>query len=91
MTARRIDARPQVGFTVDGAAVSAPAGEMLAAALACAGLLPLRRSPRTGAPRGAFCLMGTCQECLVTVDGVPRQACLTSVRAGMDVRLGLLA
>ena len=91
MTAVRIDrgvARPApVAFTVDGAPVSAPEGEPLATALACAGLLALRTSPRAGAPRGAFCYMGVCQECAIYVDGVLRQACLTPVRAGLTVEL----
>ena len=54
-------------------------------ALLCAGRLDVRRSPRTGSPRGAFCMMGVCQECLVRVDGVLRQACLTPVEDGMRV------
>jgi aerobic-type carbon monoxide dehydrogenase small subunit (CoxS/CutS family) len=82
-------ARPDaVTFDVDGASVSAPAGEPLATALATAGLLGLRDSPRNGAPRGAFCHMGLCQECVVSVDGRTVQACLTPVRAGMKVHLG---
>ena len=89
MTAVRIERgviRPaEVTFTVDGEPVSAPEGEPLATALACAGLLTLRASPRAGAPRGAFCFMGICQECAILVDGVLRQACLTPVRAGLVV------
>lgn len=77
-----------VTFAVDGTDVSAPAGEPLATALAAAGLLGLRDSPRGGTPRGAFCHMGLCQECVVTVNGRIVQACLTPVRAGMQVRLG---
>jgi hypothetical protein len=81
--------RPEpVEFTVDGRTLSAPAGEPLASALAAAGLLRLRSSPRAGGPRGAFCFMGVCQECLVRADGVPRQACLTPVVAGMTVETG---
>ncbi|QCK87838.1 (2Fe-2S)-binding protein [Phreatobacter aquaticus] len=77
-----------VTFDVDGVSVSAPAGEPLATALAVAGLLTLRDSPRNGAPRGAFCHMGLCQECVVSVDGRTVQACLTPVRDGMTVNLG---
>ena len=45
------------------------------------------RQARSGAPRGPFCGMGVCFDCLVTVDGRPSQrACLTKVSAGMDVR-----
>lgn len=76
-----------VTFTVDGHAVSAFVGEPLATALATLGHLNLRVSPRDGTPRGAFCFMGVCQECVVHVDGVLRQACLTPVTAGMTVEL----
>lgn len=32
-------------------------------------------------------MMGTCFECLVEIDGEPnRQACLTLVREGMDIK-----
>lgn len=76
-----------VSFTVDGQPASAPAGEPLASSLAILGHLQLRLSPRDGTPRGAFCFMGVCQECVVHVDGVLRQACLTPVTAGMVVEL----
>jgi len=42
-----------------------------------------------GAHRGAggyFCGMGVCQDCLVTVDGLPNvRACMTPVRDGLRV------
>jgi hypothetical protein len=81
---------PVVSFTVDGRQVSAPQGQALAVALAFVGQLQLRLSPTAGTPRGMFCLMGSCQECLVHVDGEPRLACLEPVRAGMRVELDLL-
>lgn len=81
------DGRPIVSIVVDGESLSARAGEPLATALALAGRLRLRASPRAGAPRGAFCHMGVCQECVLHVDGIPRQACLTPVRDGMSVEL----
>jgi D-hydroxyproline dehydrogenase subunit gamma len=43
---------------------------------------------RQNAPRGAFCLMGVCQECVVTVDGTIEQACLVEPLDGMTVTLG---
>ena len=61
------------------------AGETIATALLCAGQLDLRRSPRAGGARGVFCMMGVCQECLIRVDGVVRQACLTPAEDGMRV------
>ena len=74
-------------ISVDGAAVTVCTGEMLAAALFAAGYRRLRDSPRSAAPRGMFCLMGACQECLVRVDGKPVLACQVPVCDGMTVTL----
>jgi D-hydroxyproline dehydrogenase subunit gamma len=76
-----------VAIAVAGATIEARAGEMLAATLMAAGIVGLRRSPHAGTPRGAFCLMGVCQECLVRVNDRQRQACLTVVADGMKVEL----
>lgn len=81
------DERPLVPITVDGLPMSARAGDPLATALALVGHLRLRDSPAAGAPRGAFCHMGVCQECVVHVDGRLRQACLMPVSAGMRIEL----
>lgn len=52
-----------------------------------AGTYVLRQSPE-GHPRGLFCGMGVCFECLVTVDGQSGQrACLIPVQPGMQVQL----
>lgn len=72
---------------MDGRAVPAHSGEMLAAALFAAGLRELRSSPRAGGARGMFCLMGVCQECLVRIDGTAVLACQVAVRAGMSISL----
>jgi len=70
----------------DGNDIEALPGETIAAALAAVDIVAVRRA-RSGAPRGPFCGMGVCFDCLVTVDGRPGQrACLTEVRAGMDIR-----
>ena len=45
------------------------------------------RTTRGGAPRGVFCGMGVCFDCLVVVDGIPNtRACVTWVREGMNVQ-----
>ena len=61
------------------------AGETVAAALLASGRRRLRGSPRAREPRGAFCLMGSCQECVIRIDGRLEPACLTEVRDGMAV------
>lgn len=59
----------------------------VAAALAQAGVQATRRSA-TGQPRAAFCGMGVCQECRVSIDGTAqRLACLTPARVGMSIEV----
>jgi predicted molibdopterin-dependent oxidoreductase YjgC len=73
-------------FHFDGRPVPAFRGESVAAALMAAGIRRLRTTPVAGAPRGVFCAMGVCYDCLVTVDGTPsRRACLVPAAAGMRV------
>jgi D-hydroxyproline dehydrogenase subunit gamma len=86
--ATRLPARhrgTKVAISVDGRMIDAYAGEMLAAALMASGVVCLRRSPKAHTPRGAFCLMGVCQECVVLIEGRLRQACLTVVADGLKV------
>jgi D-hydroxyproline dehydrogenase subunit gamma len=70
----------------DGVATPARDGDSVAAALLAAGHAACRKSAVSDAPRGAYCLMGVCFDCLVMIDGIAnRQACLTPVRDGMRV------
>lgn len=81
-------ARTTIAFTFDGRAVRACAGESVAAALFGAGIRALRTSPRTGSARGMFCLMGSCQECVVWVDGRRVPACQEPALDGISVASG---
>ena len=74
-----------ISFEWHGSEIRCRAGETVATALLCAGVVALRRSPRAAGPRGPFCMMGVCQECLVRIDGIVRQACLTPAGNGMRV------
>ena len=77
---------------VDGQAVEASAGETVAAVLLAVGRRGFRYTDKGHAPRGLFCGMGICFDCLVTVDGVPNvRACLTPVQPGMVVETGGVA
>ncbi|MGL4239891.1 MAG: (2Fe-2S)-binding protein, partial [Beijerinckiaceae bacterium] len=72
-------------FTFNGEEVEARPGESIAAALAASGVLELRRT-RSGAPRGQHCGMGSCFDCIVTVDGrTGVRACLEKAQPGMAV------
>jgi predicted molibdopterin-dependent oxidoreductase YjgC len=90
---RRIDGKfhrgARIVFRFDGRDVEAFAGESVAAALIAAGTRTTRSSP-SGAPRGAFCLMGSCQECAVRIDGRKVLACMTEASEGLVVELDRL-
>ncbi len=74
-------------LTIDGVAVELRAGETVAAALFLAGHKAGRTTPVSGAPRGPYCMMGVCFDCLVEIDGEGnRQACMIEAREGMVVK-----
>lgn len=75
-----------IRVTIDGRPVSARAGDSVAAVLIAEGVQATRVSAVTGAPRGPYCMMGVCFECLVTIDGLGnRQGCLVTVADGMVI------
>ncbi|QSB17026.1 (2Fe-2S)-binding protein [Natronosporangium hydrolyticum] len=70
----------------DGEPVPATPGQTVAAALWAAGVRSWRTSRVEGAPRGLFCGIGVCYDCLVTIDGVANQrACLVPARPQLRV------
>jgi hypothetical protein len=73
-----------VELIVDGVVVPAFEGESVAAALLATGRRALRVSPRRAEPRGMYCGIGLCFECLMAVDGgAAVRTCQTPVRDGM--------
>jgi predicted molibdopterin-dependent oxidoreductase YjgC len=79
---------PTVTITIEGQSTRVPATDSVAAAMLALGLIKARTAPVSNAYRGPYCMMGTCFECLVEIDGVPnQQACQTQVRDGMNVSL----
>ena len=76
-----------VQLTFEGEAITAHAGETVAAALLAAGFPSGRQTPVSGSPRGPYCMMGACFDCLVEIDGeANRQGCMTQVRDGMVIK-----
>ena len=74
-----------LSFTFDDQTIQAEPGMTVAAALFAAGIYAFRTTPVSQSPRGPFCMMGACYDCLVVVDGVTVQACLIKVREGLIV------
>ena len=85
---RRLDPiAEEIRFSFDGREFVARAGDSVAMALLAADETSLRETPVSGAPRSPYCMMGVCFDCLVEIDGIGnRQACLTLVADGMQVR-----
>jgi len=68
---------------VDGNVVSAYPGETIAAILLAEGWQAFRHTALSGEPRGLFCGMGLCFDCLVTLNGKQNvRACLTYAQPG---------
>jgi predicted molibdopterin-dependent oxidoreductase YjgC len=74
-----------VHLLVDGQPLAAYEGETIATALLAAGRRTFRHTVPGGAPRGVFCGIGICFDCLVMVDGSQIRACVTPVQDGMQV------
>lgn len=74
-------------MTFRGIEVPAQPGQSIAAALVAAGITDWRTTRGKGRPRGLFCGIGVCFDCLITVDGArAERACLVPAADGM--RLG---
>jgi predicted molibdopterin-dependent oxidoreductase YjgC len=81
--------RTPLVITVDGKPVQAFAGESVATVLLALGQRAFRHTDRNHEPRGIFCGMGICFDCLVTIDGVENvRACMTLVEEGMTIETG---
>lgn len=78
----------RIKIFVNGRETVAYEGETVLAALTAAGYRTLRRSLHHEGGRGAFCGMGVCYECLVSIDGRPNQrACMTPVNDLMEIHV----
>ena len=74
-------------ITLDGESVKAYPGETLATVLLAAGQRTFRTTSSTGTPRGVYCGMGICFDCLVMLNGRPNvRACVTLAQPGAKVK-----
>ena len=87
---RRIKAGTKRGrkfdIEVDGRKIPAYDGETIAAALVAAGIRVSRYTPETHEPRGVYCGIGICHECVMVVNGAPNiRICQTLATPGCRV------
>lgn len=79
-------ARRAVKIEVDGEEIEALEGEPVAAALLAAGKTTFRYTRKFHEPRGVYCAIGRCTDCMMIVDGMPNvRTCVTPVREGMFI------
>jgi predicted molibdopterin-dependent oxidoreductase YjgC len=71
---------------VDGRKVLAYEGETIAAVLLAAEIRVSRLTPRKHEPRGVYCGIGICHECVMVVNGMPDiRICQTLATPGCKV------
>lgn len=76
----------EVTIYFNGKPIKVKEGEPIAAALYAAGIRVLRKTSLREEPRGIFCAIGRCTDCVMVVDGIPNvRTCITPVREGMKV------
>ncbi len=81
-----LDVSNTVTIYFDGKPIEALMGEPISAALVNAGVVAFRKTHKTGEPRGIFCAIGRCTDCMMIVNGIPNtRTCVTAVHEGMRV------
>ncbi len=76
----------KVTFTYNGQTLEGIEGEPIAAALRVAGVMVHRYTKKKHEPRGVFCAIGRCTDCVMVVDGKPNiRTCITPLKEGMRV------
>lgn len=79
--------RPTMSF--EGQEIPVRTGQSVGAALMDAGIKSWRTTRKNDRPRGLFCGIGICFDCLITVDGQPNQkACMVPAEDGMCLEPG---
>lgn len=76
-----------VTFIYDGETLEGYEGEPIAMALKNAGVMVHRHTKKYNKPRGIFCAIGRCTDCVMVVDGKPNvRTCVTPLKEGMNVQ-----
>ena len=77
------DLRTTFTIELDGQVIEVEPGQTVAAALIAAGVRSWRRTRVDDRPRGVFCGIGVCFDCLATINGRPNlRACLVEAASG---------
>jgi len=75
-----------IKFEFDGKVLEGYEGEPIAVALKANGVMVHRYTSKRSHPRGIFCAIGRCTDCVMIVDGKSNvRTCVTSLKEGMKV------
>ena len=75
-----------VQITVEEKKYRARKGEVIPAVLMANGIMVHRHTAKLHEPRGIYCGIGQCTDCVMTVNGKPNvRTCITPVEEGMVV------
>ncbi len=84
---KQFEKGPKVQFTFDDRTLEGYEGEPIAVALRSSGVLIHRYTAKRKEPRGMFCAIGRCTDCIMVVNGVPNvRTCVEPLQAGMIVQ-----
>ena len=75
-----------VTFTYDGQELQGVEGEPIAAALRVAGVMVHRYTKKRHEPRGVFCAIGRCTDCVMIVNGKPNIRTCITLEEGMVIQ-----
>ena len=87
MFKKQYESHETVSIIFEGDNIDVEKGQTVASALLVEANTVFRSSVVSGQPRGPYCMMGVCFECLIEIDGIPNQrACMIPVRAAMKIK-----
>ena len=77
----------EITFTFDGKQMKGFAGEPIAVALKANGVMIHRYTKKEHKPRGIFCAIGRCTDCVMIMNVKPNiRTCVTPLEQGMEVQ-----
>ena len=76
-----------VEFSYDGKKMIAFKGDSIASALIANGILKFRNTTKRGDPRGYFCGIGLCTDCMMKVNSIKNvRTCITEIEDNMIIQ-----
>ncbi len=77
----------QIQFTFDGKTMEGFEDEPIAIALRSNGIMVHRHTTKKNEPRGIFCAIGRCTDCIMVVNKIPNvRTCVEQLKEGMVIQ-----